>query len=491
MNFSVISLLFLGTRAFLQQLALAQLAVEHEKQRVQLASYMEQLLASLTSQYPQISFAPSGQPSGPAVAADDGPQETYEPMEDVMQDDVYEDTDTGGPAAKEEIYEETDDTIQEDAYDDAGVIQPPRPPLPQRPSSGQSQPQPGQQQKSSPADLVSENGDEPISWDYDVSDVGKKKMRISELKSVRMKGTLEKLGGKGQNSWQKRVCVLSGSFLYFYEKDSSKTYNNRIVVPGYSVSVDNEKSNEKKKQFVFKLSSEGTKNYYFRATSEKDCQKWVAALSAVARMTMTAVGTYSTLNEASEDEKRDVMQNHPLPPVPPDGSMETYEPIDIHDFNSAGGGGGGSSDEEYTEPDSDVSVPPPKLPIPPQPRAPSPHSFPPPPRAPSPHSFPPQPRAPSPHGFHPAPPPIQVDTNTRYADGHNGLTLPNVYVAVFDFYPYEKDELQLQRGDLVHVLDRTSSPEWWYGEAVSPELMQQGRTGFFPANHLMEAFQVA
>ena len=461
-------LLSLGTHAFLQQLALAHLAVEHEKQRVQLAGHMEQLLASLTAQYPQISFVPAGHPSGPAVTADDGPQETYEPMEDVMQDEVYEDTDADGPAANEEIYEETDETIQEDVYDDTDNIQPSRPPLPQRPSSGQPQTQQGQQQKPSTVSIPAEDGDETISWDYDVTDVGRKKMRISDLKSVRMKGTLEKLGGRGQSSWQKRVCVLSGSFLYFYEKDSSKTYNNRIVIPGYTVCVDNEKSNEKKKQFVFKLSSEGTKNYYFRASSDKDCQKWVTALNAVAKMTMGAVGTYSTLNEASEDDKRDVIQNHPLPPVPQDDPMETYEPIDIHDLNStdAGGGGGGSSDEEYTEPDE--SVPPPKLPLPPKPRAPSPH--------------PP----------HAAPTAIQqVDTNTRYADGHNGLTLPNVYVAVYDFYPYERDELQLMRGDLIHVLDRTSSPHWWYGEAVSPELILQGRTGFFPANHLMEAFQVA
>ena len=438
--------------------------MDHEKQRVQLASYMERLLASLASQYPQISFGSAGQPSAATVTGDDGPQETYEPMQDVMQDDVYEDTDVGGPAAKEEIYEETDEPIQEDFYDDTDAMHPPRP----SPPSGQLHPQPKQgQQQTSNVDHLTEDGDEPISWDYDVTDVGRKKMRVAELQSVRMKGTLEKLGGRGQNSWQKRLCVLSGSFLYFYEKESSKTYNNRIVVPGYSVCVDNEKSIEKKKQFVFKLSSEGTKNYYFRATSEKECQKWVAALSAVAQMTMGVPGTYSTLNEASEEDKRDVIQNHPLPPLPQDGTMEEYEPIDLHDLNlTGGGGGGGSSEEEYTEPDSNVSVPPTRPPLPPQPRVPS-----------------PRPQN--------APTPVQVDTNTRYADGHNGLTLPNVYVALYDFYPYEKDELKLQRGDLVHVLDSTSSPDWWYGEAVSPELMQQGRIGFFPANHLMEAFQVA
>ena len=477
-------LLFLpiGTQTFLQQLAVARLAANHESQRVQLATDMQQLLASMTSRYPQISFPSAGKPGAP-VPSDDGPQETYEPMQDMIQEEVYEDTEGGVPAIEEEIYDDTDavEPIQEDVYDDTDSIPPRPPPSPRPPSAnaGYSRLQPKQ---TSTADLVAEYGDEPIAWDYDIADVGKKKMKVSDLKSVKMKGTLEKLGGRGQNSWQKRICVLSGSFLYFFEKDSSKTYNNRIVVPGYLVSADVEKSNEKKKHFVFKLHSEGTKNYYFRATSEKDCQKWVAALSAVALMarppdatplgsnTMAAVGTYSTLSEASEDEKRDVIQKHPLPPLPPvpgdDGPTEEYEPIDLHDLNLTTGGGGDGSDEEYAEPDPNVSAPPAHL------------------------SLPPKPRPVSPQPVTKTPPPVQVDTTSRYPDGHNGLTLPNVYVALYEFYPYEKDELQLQRGDLVHILDSTSSPEWWYGEAVSPGLMKQGRFGYCPSNHLMAAFQV-
>lgn len=155
---------------------------------------------------------------------------------------------------------------------------------------------------------------------YEVND-GKKgnKVRVSDLKDFKYKGWLEKLGGRNQKSWQKRYCVVSGVFMYFYEKESSKTYNNRIVLANYIANPASELTNPKKKHFSFKLSTTETskekKDYFFRCTKEGDRDQWVNSLreafemsrgnSSTAKMAAT-MPRMPTNTKLAQDETKNV-----------------------------------------------------------------------------------------------------------------------------------------------------------------------------------------
>lgn len=116
---------------------------------------------------------------------------------------------------------------------------------------------------------------------YDQTNTKKKeKIKASNLKNVVMKGWLEKLGGRNQTSWQKRYCVLAGVFMYFYEKESGNTYNNRIPMIGFLPNPVPSLTRPKRKEYAFKLSSVNAsagakKDYYFRSKSEEECGSWI------------------------------------------------------------------------------------------------------------------------------------------------------------------------------------------------------------------------
>lgn len=72
----------------------------------------------------------------------------------------------------------------------------------------------------------------------------------------------------------------------------------------------------------------------------------------------------------------------------------------------------------------------------------------------------------------------------------NGIDLRNVYVALWDFVGSEKDELSVQRGDLIHVANPDPSAEWWAGEGVDENAATKtGKVGFLPATYFMPAFE--
>ena len=129
------------------------------------------------------------------------------------------------------------------------------------------------------------------SWEdaYDITNMSKKKEKIkaSKLSNVLVKGWLEKLGGRSHNNWQKRYCVLAAMFMYFYEKESSGTYNNRIPIPGFQAAPSADLTRPKRNLYAFKLSSiesTGTgkaKNYYFRAKTEAERDQWVEVIKKI------------------------------------------------------------------------------------------------------------------------------------------------------------------------------------------------------------------
>ena len=363
-------------------------------------------------------------------------------------------------------------------------------------------------------------------------------MKVGELRGVVQKGYLEKLGGKNKKSWQKRYCVQAGVYLYFYEKESSKTFNNRITLPNYIINPAPNWTNAKKKQFSFKLSSQDTtgkkKDYYFKTTSDEDRQKWIqtiraayekAASVAAQRLSMTlprmpseqpASGRprpkrASSFGDEGEDLYEDIgpLDEEPqeeyvtVSPQPEDSPSEEY--VDVQPGQREGED---SPQEEYedtsafqapppSQPSFPSHAPPPSQPAPPPPIQPPPPSHalpsqPPPPTQPPPPSHVPPSQPPPP--FRPPPPSRvpdpEVDTTKIYSKHANGIRYENIFVALWDFPATEQDELNLRRGDLVFVKDPKESSDWWYGELLDEEASSKvGVTGLFPCSYLTTAFE--
>ena len=409
----------------------------------------------------------------------------------------------------------------------------------------------------------------PLSWEYDLTAPKGEKTKPGDLSEILIKGPLEKLGGRSKNTWQKRYCVLSGAFMYFYEKESSKTFNNRIALPNYVVGTAPHLSNDKKKQFAFKLthtdSTGNQKDYYFRASSDDTRTKWVGALNrTLKRLSMSAsppqprvaatlprtmpshlqpmatlvtptfqkprassVGAdetgevYEDINRIDEEEEEAQDEYIAVNPANEEDDPEE-EYVDV-----VPGQHGDIEQEEYEAPNFDLLpttfMPPPPTTAPPPsfssappvqalpPRQPAPRPVqpavetnqPPVPSPPVSHHPIPQkykpvvntnkpPTQPPPVSLHPAPQPIKavVDMSKVYIQGHNGIHFEHVFVALWDFRPQEKDELNLRRGDLVYVKQPSRGSEWWYGEVMNDDASSTlGRVGFFPSTYSTAAFE--
>ena len=160
---------------------------------------------------------------------------------------------------------------------------------------------------------------------YDTSFKKGEKVRPNELKDVLKRGWIEKLGGRNQKSWQKRFCAISSVFMYFYEKDYSRTYNNRVVVPGYVVNLAPDLTQPKSKHFAFKLTAtDGSglgKDYYFRTSSEKDREEWIGALKAT-----YLIGQIGKPGKAASTEEAAKRLSVTLPRMPSQGQT-TSAPV--------------------------------------------------------------------------------------------------------------------------------------------------------------------
>ena len=392
-----------------------------------------------------------------------------------------------------------------------------------------------------------ENGDISMEWSsvYQIPSAATK-LKVGQLEGISIKGPLEKLGGKSHRTWQKRYCVLAGPLMYFYEKESSKTFNNFITVPSFSVELSENLSD--KKHFAFKLTKQDhtgkKKDYCFRSTSSDNRDKWVTAMKKVidvangqkSRSAVTLPRLSSrpgeTISPPIQEKRRSLslgVQEEPqelYEPVEPgvggeEDMQDDYVPVSPsdqikEDFESSEeyidvdpSARGDEPTEVYEEPpitlEEEAPPPPPTSPPPGPPKE---HPFPPssspipPPVAPAPvpppAELPPKPQALPPKlipmiGKKPAPPPLsepKVNTSKVYVQSVNGISLEKVFVSLWDFAAGERDELNLKRGDLVLVKDPKENADWWFGELLDKEATNKlGKSGFFPRTYASHAFE--
>lgn len=351
------------------------------------------------------------------------------------------------------------------------------------------------------------------------------RMKVGALKNIAIKGYLDKLGGRNHKTWQRRYCVLAGPLMYFYEKESSKTYNNCIALLTFTASHAPNMTNEKKDHFSFKLTQQDTntgrkKDYYFRAHSKDVQKKWLACVGKVCSespqpsptpaskrysastlprmLSGTSISTFRPEDDSrtrthslGEGEPQELYEDMAIPEEKED--LDEYVAVSPTENIEL------ESSEEYVDvvPQSDVQQeeyedtaqfqqPPPPLSPPPgppsDPFAPPQFSLPPPPVQPAQIA---PPKVPAP------PPPVDVDTSCIYDQPTtNGIRLEKVFVSLWDFAAGDNDELALQRGDLVYVSSPLDHEDWWYGEILDPHASKKlGPAGFFPKSYSTIAFE--
>lgn len=424
--------------------------------------------------------------------------EDYEAPNEVMMPDgmtVGNQEECGQDELYEELPAEDGQNEEPEDYEDPGISslalnQVPLPPKPSvRASANHGFEEPGYQPTGKPA--VEENPDGPGNfepWQY-ARTMRDKKVSTSDLKRADCKGILEKLGGRGHNTWQKRYCVLDTSLLYFFKDEKSKNFNNFIEAFAYSVSEAPDKTKEKKHQFSFMLTCrESGKDYYFRTTTSQDRERWIDALrkcvpsnnappvqgpgsmQTIKRGTAVNVvddfececyedlpGTEDRIQSEGESDEEQFEHNRrqpqqiapPVvpkmpPPPPPTDNFEQDQLYDEHPVED-------EPEEEYLACESDLQQ----------------------------------------DIIESAASPLEivVDTSRVYEATDNGVDLENVYVSLYDFNAAEEDEISLQRGDLVCVMDSTSSPNWWLAELITPDIVKTNKKGYCPANFLTLAFE--
>jgi len=469
---------------------------------------------------PETSFVPQASPP----EEEDDPQEEYLPMQPGFSEIEPEDYEAPGDVVmpdgttlgnggaipeQDELYEELpaedgpqdDDMIEPEDYEDPAVAgsltnlnQVPLPPKPSTRAASTAFEEPGYQPTGKPAEENTDGMGNIEPWQY-AKTMKDKKVSTTDLKNADCKGMLEKLGGRGHNTWQKRYCVLDTSLLYFFKDDKSKNFNNFIEAHAYSVSQAPDKTKEKKNQFCFVLTCrQSGKDYYFRTTSFEDRERWMNALkncvpSQNLPSSMHISGSMNTIKPRKTVEQ----------PTAEEFQSECYEDVpalnDRIPFEN-------ESDEEGFESQRQPkqTVPPvmPKMPLPPPPAHPT-------------ETF----EQDQLYDEHPvdepeeeylacetslqqdiiksaSPPPLPeiiVDTNRIYEAVEGGVDLESIYVSLYSFTAEEDDEITLQRGDLVTVLDSVSSSDWWLAELVTGDIVKTNKQGYCPANILTVAFQ--
>ncbi|KAI6646561.1 Protein app1-like [Oopsacas minuta] len=362
--------------------------------------------------------------------------------------------------------------------------------------------------------------------------------------SILYEGTIEKLGGKNQEKWQKRYCILTPTHLYFFENSKSKKQNNQIYIPAFTVTPVKEKGDDK--HYSFRLSAnKESKSYYFRVNNPDTFSQWLHNISQLSKgrdslgvtglvgraETMVfnqddVISTASSSDEGGDDKTLGtIREDSPPPPVPPPTSRLPKSPQAIKKLSSGG-------------PPAPPNQPPPPSSQPPIILS-HPGSEPPTHLVPSAPVQTPQPvrdisTPPVSNKLledKPPPPPTRRNTSLSSGPGvsveqlrkiqqvqpnsiasvteessdsgevvvntdrvyvtteEEGFPYDKIYVGKWDFKGEEGDELSFKRGELLLVADPDESSTWWIGDLLDTETLKaRDQSGLFYSAYVESAF---
>ncbi|XP_785357.4 src kinase-associated phosphoprotein 2-A [Strongylocentrotus purpuratus] len=350
---------------------------------------------------------------------------------------------------------------------------------------------------------------------------------VTDLNKPLKEGFLEKRRKEGQigiSLWQRRYCVIKENVFYYFKSSTDKQQKNVIVLNGYEARPNSDfDKKHKKRDYIFEVVCPAKRSYQFIASSSEEMKGWIDAI-ALASTVIPAVE--SSTKSIPEAVARTPTTEKPPSPIPEDFD-ETYDDVDTYQKTkmqktpeAPPPGDQGElyddtgleiidTDEVYEdvssgtkEPEGAPRPPPPRhgalpevphtpsqpsiqLPAIPTSQRPKPDlprrvsdEKPAPPRRTSEEktpvkteSLPPPPTVP------PPPIPTSPPKPEPWEEDYE-----NIYMGMWDCFPNEDNELEFQRGDLVHIISKEfDSFNWWVGEKNS-------KIGLVPKAYLMMAY---
>ncbi|PIK52914.1 putative src kinase-associated phosphoprotein 2-A [Apostichopus japonicus] len=370
---------------------------------------------------------------------------------------------------------------------------------------------------------------------------------VSELTQSIKEGFLDKKRKEGQfgfSAWQTRYCIIKDNIMYYFKSKTDSKQCNEIDLSGYeAVSAPDMEKKHKRRQFLIVVSQPGFRSFQFIAQSDEEMNSWIEAVNIASKLSPklpepaltsggdgTSVGgeeddfgdeyedldeyqltklgqgkkpdnapTTQTIVEEADDfddeyedlseyQKFKATQAKPAAPALPPKEVPSFDPDqggddfgdeyeDLDDYQKFKMAGGKKEPEvtssDFGETYDDVSIVPPPpdnhisvrdTPLPPPPIEVLKRDLPQPPSKELP----------------PTPP---EETNGSTANEPWDKDFKNIYMSKWDCRPDEENELELKRGDLIHILSQDYGG-WWIGE-------KDYRVGLVPKDFLMKAYVLA
>uniref|UniRef100_A0A452UL93 Src kinase-associated phosphoprotein 1 n=1 Tax=Ursus maritimus TaxID=29073 RepID=A0A452UL93_URSMA len=144
-----------------------------------------------------------------------------------------------------------------------------------------------------------------------------------DLDNVIKQGYLEKKSKDHSffgSEWQKRWCVVSRGFFYYYANEKSKQPKGTFLIKGYSVRMAPYLRKDSKKESCFELTSQDRRSYEFTASNPAEARDWVDQISFLLK-------DLSSLTIPCEEEEEEEEEE------------ETYDDIDGFDAPNSGSQG--------------------------------------------------------------------------------------------------------------------------------------------------------
>ncbi|XP_006166179.1 src kinase-associated phosphoprotein 1 isoform X2 [Tupaia chinensis] len=251
-----------------------------------------------------------------------------------------------------------------------------------------------------------------------------------ELDNIIKQGYLEKKSKDHSffgSEWQKRWCVVSRGFFYYYANEKSKQPKGTFLIKGYSVRMAPHLRRDSKKESCFELTSHDRRSYEFTATSPAEARDWVDQISFLLK-------DLSSLTIPYEEEEEEGVEE------------ETYDDIDGFDSSNSG-----SQCRPIILP-GNVGIK--------------------------------EPSGEKEEDIYEVLPDEEQDREEDESDTQRKGDYASYYQGLWDCHGDQPDELSFQRGDLIRILSKEYNMYgWWVGELNSI-------IGIVPKEYLTTAFEV-
>ena len=66
------------------------------------------------------------------------------------------------------------------------------------------------------------------------------------------------------------------------------------------------------------------------------------------------------------------------------------------------------------------------------------------------------------------------------------MTFISICVALYDYHPQGDNELAIQEGELIYVLEKSTEDDWWKAKKRAPGEEDEEPVGLIPNNYVQE-----